>query len=290
MIVVLIVSIILLIFLIKFIHSNYHLRYDSITFFEGCLGSGKTTIITRLAINERRRRIIYNYFVPFLKIALWLIPIYNVIRLLQKKENRLQVKKRGIDVYSNYPIKLNRREWSIAINKDLLSWIYRVNEDCIIVLDEVGYLFPNEQKKTEDIYTFCLTWMRHGTNALMFCASQSLSECNVTFRRKVNRCYHLANIRRCLLPFFSKVQIVESIVSEDINTITMDTPETRQENWYRFKYPVTHFRSRYGKNYYKLDDVAIHQLAINYQKTFEKMRLTNGSRWSSYYYEFDKFS
>lgn len=287
--------ILLIIFLIiKFIRSNYKLKYDSITFFEGCLGSGKTTIITRLAINERRRRVIFNFFRPFLipvvNILLFIIPFVNIVYgllCLIRHEIIYKPEKRGTDIYSNYPIWINRRVgFSYAINKDLLAWLYRVNEDCIICLDEVGYLFPNENKKTDDLYTFCLTWIRHGTNCLMFCASQSLSECNITFRRKVNRCYHLCNFCNSI-PFFKKVQITMSIISEDISTITTDHIEDREENWFRFKYPRRHFKSRYGKNYYLLPDDDIKKLSYDYEKTFSMLHLENGSKWESYYYEFD---
>lgn len=287
MVVVLIVLIVAGILLIKFCASNYKLEYDSWTFFEGSLGSGKTTILTRLAITTRRKRIIYNFFVPCLNICLWLIPFYNLYRLCQKKENRLKLKKRGTDIYSNYPIRINHKLWSIAINKDVLNWIFRVNEDCIICLDEVGYLFPNEMQKTDPLYVFCMTWFRHGTNALVFSASQSLSECNVAFRRKVNRVYHLNNVKRCIIPFFSKVQVRQAIISEDMSNVYTDDLKSRETNWFRFKYPVSHFRSRYGKEYYKLDSDELLPISKYYQMTFDKLHLTNGERWRDFYFRFE---
>lgn len=295
MIVAIILIVIAIVIAIKIYRSNYKLRYDSITFFEGCLGSGKTTLITRLAINERRKRVILNHFVKplniIMNIILFSVPVINLIYgflCLKNKKLLFKMKKRGTQIYSNYPIWINKKQgFSIAVNKDLLNWLYRVNEDCIIVLDEVGYLFPNEMKKTDPLYQFCLTWMRHGTNALMFCASQSLDECNIVFRRKVNRCYHLTNLSRSLIPFFSKVQITMAIVSEDINSVMTDRIEDREENWYRFKYPKSHFASRYAKKYYNLKHSEIIPLSISYEKTFEKMNLKNGDKWKSFYYEFD---
>lgn len=283
-----IILIIIFIFLtIKLYKSNYKLEYDSWTFFEGSLGSGKTTVLTRLAISTRRKRIIYNFFVPLIKVCLWLIPFYNILRLFQKKENRLQIKCRGTDIYSNYPIRINKKLWSYAINKDVLNWIFRVNEDCIVVLDEVGYLFPNEMQKTDPLYVFCMTWFRHGTNAQVFCASQSLSETNVSFRRKVNRVYHLSNIKHCIIPLFSKVQIRQAIISEDMSNQYTDDLESRETNWYRFKYPSFHFRSRYGKDYYKLDSSDLIPISKYYQMTFDKLKMTNGKRWTDYYFRFE---
>lgn len=286
MVIGIILIIVLGIIIIRFGMTNYKLEYDSWTFFEGSLGSGKTTVLTRLAIKTRRNRIVYNFFVPLLKIGLWLIPVYNLIRLCQKKENRLQLKKRGTDIYSNYPIRINRKEWSYAINKDVLNWIFRVNEDCIVVLDEVGYLFPNEMQKTDPLYVFCMTWFRHGTNAQVFCASQSLSECNVAFRRKVNRVYHLSNIKHCVIPLFSKVQVRQAIISEDMSNQYTDDLQSRESNWFRFKYPAFHFRSRYGKEYYKLDSESLVPISKYYQMTFDKLEMKNGQRWQDYYFRF----
>lgn len=293
MIVILIFIILMIIIVHKVRKQNYQLRYDSITFFEGCLGSGKTTIITRLAIKERRRRIINNFFAKpktiILNILLFGLPIIHLIYIPWCLINKKIVKfeRKGTEIYSNYPIWINKRVgYSIAINKELLNWLYKINENCIIVLDEVGYLFPNEMKKTDPLYQFCLTWFRHGTNCLMFCASQSLDECNIVFRRKVNRCYHLANMKRWI-PFFSQVQITMSIISEDIHTITKDNIEERDSNWYKFLYPVKHFESRYGKKYYQQDNKSILELATSYQQTFNKMNIKNGERWKSLYYEFN---
>ena len=120
---------------------------------------------------------------------------------------------------------------------------------------------------------------------MLFASSQCLDECNISFRRKVNRVYHLRNMKKCLIPIFSKVQIHSAIISEDMNTITKDDTETREQNWYRFKYPRNRFASRYAKNLYKLDNNKIKELSINYQKTFEKMNMKNGDKWKSLYYE-----
>lgn len=50
------IIIVAIVICVKLHKSNYKLEYDSWTFFEGSLGSGKTTVLTRLAISTRRRR------------------------------------------------------------------------------------------------------------------------------------------------------------------------------------------------------------------------------------------
>lgn len=287
MIYLIILLVIVFILYIKFKRSNYALEYDNWTFFEGSLGSGKTTMLTRLAITTRRRRIIHNFFTPFLNFCLWLIPFYHWYRLFQKKENRFYIKKRGIDIYSNFPIRINRKLWAYAVNKDVLNWLFKVNEDCILVLDEVGYLFPNEMKKTDPLYVFCMTWFRHATNAVVFCASQSLSECNVAFRRKVNRVYHLSNMKKSWILFLSRVQIRQAIISEDMNNVYIDDLKSREQNYFRFKFPSSHFRSRYGREYYKLEHNDLLKYSVDYEQTFNYLKLKNGMRWYDYYFRFE---
>lgn len=300
MIIPIIFIIIIVIIIIKFKKRSYPINYDNITFFEATLGGGKTTMLTRCAITERRKRVIKNFFNPLLNIISWLIPIYNIylfkeLRNYNKKHNltkrkfwEFPIKKVGTKIYSNYPIYINKRiGFSEVISKNVLYWDFRVKEDCIICLDEVEYLFPSEMKKTDPLYNFCLTWNRHATNALIFAASQSLSGCNVVFRRKVNRCYHLINMSKSLIPFISKVQVISAMVSEDIKTIYQEDYEERQENWHYFKFPKNHFESRYAKKLYNLPKEEIKELAWDYSKLLKRMKLSDGERWKSYYYEFN---
>lgn len=286
-------------FLIK---QNRKVQLNNWTLFEGDLGSFKTTACTRKTVNLWRGRIFGNWLNPTLniiiQILLFIIPITNFVYLyLVIRDKKLyKIKKRGEEVYSTFPIwlsfpfRLFKDKWTYtkAINADVLDWKYKIEEDSIVVLDEVGYIFPSETKKTDPKITFCMTWFRHATNATVICATQSMSEVNVTFRRKCNRVYQLSHGQRCIFPFglfFCKVQVREIIISEDVNNIYEDNPETRNENWWTFKHPTRHFNSRYGKKLYNLTQEEINKISLKYQLMFEKLKMQNGEKWTSLDYE-----
>ena len=269
--IVLICLLVIVIFVyFRFFKGNYRFKFDAVTFFEGSLGSGKTTMLTYCAIRELKRRIRVNRFRKFI----------NLFILRKKKKLKLF----GTKLYSNYPIYINKRlGYSIVVNFQLLQWLYRVDEDCIICLDEVSYLFPKEMKMTDKRTVLCLTWLRHATNCLLLCASQSLSECNVSFKRKVCKVFHLTDCK-CGLFKLSHVFVREAIISEDMSNVYTDDPD--KDNKFKFIFPVKHFASRYARNLYDLDDKTINELSYNFDKLLVKMNLKNGDRWKDLYWQF----
>lgn len=248
----------------------FKFTFDNVTFFQGSLGAGKTAMLTYHAIKERKRRVLNNFIAtiinPFILVKKW------------------KIKKRGTDIYSTYPIYVNKRYgYSYVCSIKVLKWIERVNEDCIVVLDEVGFLFPSEMKKTDPKYTFCMTWLRHATNAFVLSASQSLSECNVLFRRKVNRVYALYGMRRRFL-IRSCVNVRSSICSEDMTNIYSDTDP---QLLFTFKYPSKNFHSRYGKQLYDLLDDDIKKLSVDFDYLLSLMGYKFGDKWRSLDYSFE---
>lgn len=264
MIVLLIVLIIAVLF-IKFLRSNYQFKYDFITFFEGSLGSGKTTMLvyhTKLVI---RKRLFKNYIIKF------------VNYFLPKK---WKLEYHCTKVYSNFPIFLGKKlGWSYRIDEQILNWYYKVEKDCIIVLDEVGFLYPNSSKVPSLTERFCLTWLRHCTNAIIFSSSQSLSECNITFRRKANHVYELSNCKRGFL--FSHINVLEVYLSENISTIHSDSSSTFKDNHYYFRFPKKMFKSTYGENLYLIPKELINHIDC-YSTLFEMCNLKIGEQWVDY--------
>ena len=297
-IVILILLLIVAFIIYKYVANNYKLKYDAFTFFSGSLGSGKTTMLTKEAIKEMKRRYIYNYLRYPLIILMLLIPIFNIFiifkMITQKKFMILD--KRNTDVYSTYPIVVNffvpknpkKYKYSYVINKEVLNWLYRIpNDKPIIVLDEMGYLFPSDTKKTDQRYTFCLAWFRHATEASVFTSSQSMSEVNITFRRKVNHCYQLCGLSRTLFSFIglTKVSVIEYMTSEDITTITSGDTKDINSNYHYFFYPKNRFSSRYARCFYTLSDNTIERLSFNYEYALKLMNLNSGDKWHSLEYE-----
>lgn len=299
MIYVLIFLIIFAIILFNFILKNYKFKMDNFTFFEGSLGSGKTTIMTHFAVKEWKKRKIKNFLIKVfyipITIIIYLIPGLNIIWVL----NQVKLKKfnlfktRGLEIYSTYPIRyrftpFNKYSYSKVIDNRLFNWLIKVNEDCIIVLDELGYFYPpteNEKgtiKRTPDNEIFGLTWLRHAVSPYVLSASQDIGEVNISYRRKINHIYRLSNNTRVFL-FLSKVSVIEIQRSEDSGSIITTFRDTSMEhinNWYFYVYPKNNFASRYGKNLYLLNDDELLKVSQDYDYLLKKMDLTPLDNWN----------
>lgn len=302
--------VIVVILIVRFILNNYNFKYDNFTFFEGSLGAGKTTIITSETLKVWKKRKLFNIFVAnrfieiLITILIFLIPIFNIIwliyciryRIKNKKMWYFAIEKRGIDIYSNYPLRYrlfpwNKWEYSIIIDRHLFDWLVKCNEDCIISLDELGYWFPptlNEKgnaKSTDKQEIFGLTWLRHAISPCVFSASQSIDEVNITFRRKIQHIYRLSSNKRVFLPL-SKVNCLEIQRSEDSGSIITtfnDTEKTHIDNWHYYIYPRNNFKSRYARYLYDLGNEDLRKVAYNYEELLKKYNLKVGSRWTDLY-------
>ena len=273
MIVLLCILVIFLFIYFRFFKGNYKFKFDAVSFFEGSLGSGKTTMLTYCAIRELKKRIRRNR----------IIKIINLFIPIKSKKLKLH----GTNLYSNYPIYISKKlGYSIVVNFQVLQWLHKVNEDCIICLDEVSYLFPKEMKMTDPRTKFCITWLRHATNCLLLCASQSLSECNITFRSKVCKVFHLTDCK-CGLFKLSHVYVREAIISEDMSNVYTDDPD--KDNCFKFIFPVKHFASRYARYLYDLESKYIDILSYDYDKLLLAMGKRNGENWDDLYWRFERY-
>lgn len=269
-ILIILFAIFLLLKYIKYKKESIKIELDSVTFFEGPLGSGKTRLLTYMAIKSFKKRVM----------------IYKLFRFLEIITFHIFKSKKFIPhVYSNYPIYLGRKYgFSQVVNCQVLNWQYKIEEGSIVVLDEVGYIFPNQKEKTSDDYIFGITWLRHATDCVLLCASQSLSECNIAFRRKVNRCYHLHNCSK----FFwrlSSVEVVPVIISEDIKNVYSSSSSDTVLQRFMFLNPKNNFNSRYGRDLYLLKESERNAIASNYNLLLQRLGYKNGDYWKSLSYD-----
>lgn len=306
MIAIIIIFILISIGMIWILSNNYKFKYDNFTFFEGSLGSGKTTIITKESIKEYIKRKWFNLLIAnkiviwFIRIITLIIPILNIVIIIfwiKDKKCPIDIKKRGMDIYSTYPIKYRKWLWSkwqysIVIDRRLFNWLIKCNEDCIIALDELGYIFPPNTnnngaiKMTEKQDVFGLTWLRHAISPCVFCASQSIDEVNITFRRKIQHIYRLSNNKK-VLGRISKVSALEIQRSEDsgsIITTFKDTSKDYLTNWHYYIYPKNNFQSRYGKLLYNLEENDLKKVSYDYNYLLDLIGVKVGERWKSLYY------
>lgn len=260
---------------IKFKKSNYNITYNNITYFQGEVGSGKTTVLTHMGFKERNKRIRHNYF-------------FYILRKLFPKVKAFR--KYNVEIYSSYPIWVNKKYgFSRVVDKSILSWDFRVPEDNpIIILDEMELIFPNEAKQTDPVFKLGTAYIRHALNASIFASSQSLSEVNIEFRRRVNAVYMLNNIRYGFLNLCSCVDVRKGLCSEEFTNVYVDDPKTVDiGHTYRFKLKDGHFDSRYASNLYKLKQENIVKLSKNYDLLLKAQGLKCGDKWRSLKYVFN---
>lgn len=267
LIIILVVALILYFRLKK---NNYHLTYNNITYLQGEVGSGKTTMLTYLALKERKIRLRHNFFSRIL----------SHIPLIKKL-----VKFKNPCIYSTYPIWINKKVgFSYVIDRTVLSWETRIKEGAIVVLDEMEMVFPSEAKKTEAVYSFGTAFIRHGANALIFASSQSLNEVNISFRRRVNSVYMLNNCKRGL--FFSSVEVHKAIASEEFTNVFVDNNDV-SKNILKFRLKNGHFDSRYASNLYALPQKKIELLASDFNELLNAQGLKNGDKWVALKWQFN---
>lgn len=266
--VLLIVLIVLLFFVVKFLRGNYVFKYDFFTIYTGQGGSGKTTLLCHSAKITLRRRYLRNIVRRFINIFLF-------------KKFKLQYE--NYIVYSDFPCYFGRRfGWARIINKSVLDWSYQIEEGCIILLDELSYLFPSKKEIPSPRERFCLVFLRHimGKSCVVFGATQSLSRCNVALRSVVGHVYNLSNCTKGW--FFSRVNVMDVIISEDVRTIYNDTSKDFKDNVYRFRFPKGTFASDYGKYFKYLKNQHL-DVMDSYDYIFNLFGLKCGAYWNDFY-------
>lgn len=211
-------------------------KKQTINFFSGGLGSGKTFMITRIAVNAWRWSLVSRYL---------------SFGLLKERH-----------VYSNYPIRLTflwKQKWSTQLTRSLMLGSERLAEKCIVVLDEASRMFPNQNKKSDEIVTFSFRWFRHFTNGMILMADQSIGDIDIAVRRRVNKVYNLSSFRKFLR--FYLVDIEEIQYQEDLQNYVQVRDINDKFKKFAGIFPFRkQYASRYAKNWYiaEFSDTVLH--------------------------------
>ena len=252
------------------------LKLQTINFYSGGLGSGKTLQATKTAIKLRNRSILGYYLigkhpinftvslfitltfiifgflkVNFASLFLFGINILILICLIKKREilkRNYQIRR----IYSNYPImiKITKKKiyYSTPLTRNHLLGIDKVDEHSIIVLDEAQIMFPNQKNRSDPTVIWNLTFARHFHNSTIIMCSQSIGNMDVALRRVVNVVYNFSSFRR-LLFFFYKVDVDKINYMEDV---IQNVNNVQEENhmFYFGMFGKRRYNSRYMKEYY----------------------------------------
>jgi hypothetical protein len=228
---------------------------NTIVAFTGGLGSGKTLLAVRHAIQSYRKNIRSYYFER-------LIPILN---LLPKKF------KEKPQFYSNIPVRVGwfwyGKTMARMLTYEHLTLQTRIEEYSTILIDELGqfanqyeYDNPFVQQYIQEFVRF----FRHYVDGRMFITDQSSSNIVVSIRRRINQIYNLSNFTRIL--FFYKVNVAEIHITEDLLNIQDSlTPDNEQPYFFGVLLPsllrkLLRIKPRYDSRCY----------SINYHSEYSK--------------------
>ncbi len=205
---------------------SVQLKLQTVNFYSGGLGSGKTLTATTTAVNLYRR-------------SKWL----NILSFGK-------IKKR--EVYSNYPIilefkkKKKEQVYSKILTKNHILGIEKLPEKVIVVLDEASTLFPNQARKSDVDLTTAIRWFRHWTNGTMILCDQSIGDIDITIRRRINVVYNLSSMRRYwfLKWWCYKIDVNRINYMEDVITNISDVDTFKVNNIFRW-FGKRRYESRY---------------------------------------------
>lgn len=252
---------------------SYKLKLQTINFYSGGLGSGKTLRAVVTAIKLRRISVVNHALfcwnlglLPKFKEATKIRKIYsnfpilikgkykdvvrvnNEIKKLKESKDKNKDKKIAkLDAYAK-----NKFEFSIPLKKDHILGKTRVEEHSIVVLDEVQIMFPNQKNRSDPEVIWNLTFARHFHNSTIIMCSQSIGNVDIAIRRVINVVYNFSSFRKFLL-FFYKMDVNKINYMEDVIVNTNDVNEDDTLRiWGMFG--KRRYNSRYMKDYYKPND------------------------------------
>jgi hypothetical protein len=208
LIILLVLVIILTIVIVRQYIGSYTVGDENIVLFSGAPGTNKTYLCIKYAI-KRYHKQIFKYRIKKIK---------NKLFFWRPKEELEKPR-----LYSNIPIKLNKREWSYKLDKEHLLLVKKINKGSVIVLDEIGevanqYSYNNVlvQVNFQELVRF----VRHyGQEWYIYSTEQAIENVVVQVRRRLALNLILYKLRK--YPFrFYKVLLKEEIINSPAMSLT----------------------------------------------------------------------
>lgn len=232
MIVYLIVFAIIIYIMIRLWAKFYFIKVDNTLMFTGAPGTGKTNEMVN-----------------------WALRLYKKNHKKVKWHNRLKKDKWVYPIlYSNIPIRINRKKWSTQLKLEHLLLIERQNHRSITVITEIGKIASqyewNNLNVQDNLNDYISLYRQYTLGGYFLCDDQSSDNVAVNIRRRLGTVLNMLHLRRFWKIYWVKMRNIT--VSEDIKTIEDDSSETNMR-WkiglfplFYTKYDTYAFSERYN--------------------------------------------
>jgi hypothetical protein len=220
LLIILIIVVVVMGYVFKLMAQSVKLpRKQSIYCFTGTLGSGKTFLATRKALQAYRSQRLKH-------------DIYTAFKWLPKRDKIFKSWKYPATFYSNIPVRLGRDKISIPLTKADLLERGRLPEKCVVFIDEIGAVASqwdyNNPFVCEQLEKF-IRFFRHWLDGKMFCTDQVADNIVKPIRSRLGIVYNLHDFRRVkILPLYRITAI--PLLMVDSNASTASTTADKSFN------------------------------------------------------------
>lgn len=205
---IMIIWIIILIIILIVLSRFYSIHEETLIGLTGGLGTGKTLIGVTKSISLLKKA----------RFKWW---IDKYIFIWKKKRPKPQL-------YSNIPIRLNKKQWANELTEQHLLLQEQIIEKSIVFIDEIGayasqwdYNNPNAKETFDEFVRL----FRHYTKGGFLIATEQCSENIIlTVRRRINTINNLMHFKKWFGVFYS-VRVRKISISEEIKTIEQNNAE-----------------------------------------------------------------
>lgn len=227
-------SIILFILLIWLWVKKYRPVIDNVSVFTGAPGTGKTKLMTDLAIQKYKSELFKSKFRNVF------IKFFNLFRKNKKSLSEIPI------LYSNYPIKLGRNKFSRKLTLDIVLVQKRVPYRSVFAITEFSSIAHAQDFKNEFAKVNVDEWIRfirqYTKGGWLFTDDQASDLIMAVIRRRIGKVYNMQSFRKIPLLKIGIVNIRHLSISEDIKVMEDGQAESLSNtNWM----PVFFYRKTY---------------------------------------------
>lgn len=204
----------------------YIMRVDNVLLYTGGLGSGKSLVSCRQSINLLRKN----------RIKVWL---HNIFIKKDKWPKPM--------LYSNIPVRISRREWSISLSLSDLLGQTEIIPRSVVFLDEVGLFLNQFQTRGDDVddLDLFMTLFRHYTlGGYLVINTQSVHKVNHKIRYNLDSSIHLRGFRRIPIIGLAWTHARTCYTGDEITCISNDAEDEE-----KLIFMLVHKRNRHYDTY-----------------------------------------